>query len=132
MKKDIPQLKVTDLAIAIVPVENDPGIWESFLVNTKDQAVTNVLINSRGYGELNGDKKETTLLRYFFEEVGPNQAVLIEPIQEELFDLTNEFWISFSFEGHMYDKKYIFVRGSIDSEYFIEIPFLNRRGVMIR
>jgi len=32
----------------------------------------------------------------------------------------------------MYDKKYVFVKGSIDEMHFTTIPFLDRKGVMIK
>jgi hypothetical protein len=32
----------------------------------------------------------------------------------------------------MYDKKYVFVKGSISEENFTDIPFIDRKGVMIR
>ena len=58
--------------------------------------------------------------------------VKIEPIQVKLFGLTNEYWVSFTHDEYMYDKKYIFVNGSIVEENFTRIPFINRQGVMIR
>jgi hypothetical protein len=60
------------------------------------------------------------------------RCILIEPIQTKLFDLTNEYWISFVQNDYMYDKKYVFVRGSISEENFTTIPFINRKGVMIK
>ncbi|MFM9946989.1 MAG: hypothetical protein ACKV1O_03550, partial [Saprospiraceae bacterium] len=90
------------------------------------------LINSKGYGEIEGEKVRTTVLRHFFEEIGPLSFVPVEPIQSRLFNLTNEYWISFVFDGYMYDKKYIFVEGSISESNFTSIPFINRKGVMIR
>ncbi|MBR9920862.1 MAG: hypothetical protein GYB31_08480 [Bacteroidetes bacterium] len=132
MKKDIPQPKVEELAIAIAPREGEPGIWDSYVINMKENPIQNVLVNSKGYGKLDGVEKETTVLRHFFEEIGPEKSVLIEPMHESILDLTNEFWISFTYDGHMYDKKYVFVKGSIDVEYFTPLPFLETKGVMIR
>lgn len=131
MKKDIIQRKVEDLAIAIVPGDDDE-LWDVYILNLKEEAIQNVLVNSRGYGELNGERIETSVLRHFFESIGPLQIHKIEPIQARLFDLTNEYWVSFRFEDYMYDKKYVFVKGSISEINFTLIPFLNKRGVMIR
>ncbi len=136
MKKDIPQYKVADLAIAITPrIDNgikDDDLWDVFVINMKDAPIENVLVNSKGYGELEGEPMRTTILRHFFNEIGPQTAMLLEPIQTKLFDIANEFWISFSFGGYMYDKKYVFVRGSITEDNFTAIPFLEKRGVMIK
>ena len=131
MKKDIPQHKVQDLAIAIVPGE-DKELWDVYILNLKDEAIQGVLINSKGYGEKDGVEIKTSILRHFFEEIGPLQIEKIEPIQTKVFDLTNEYWVSFRYKDYMYDKKYVFVKGSISDINFTPIPFLNKRGVMIR
>ena len=136
MMKDIPNHKVEDIAIAVAPrAEGDPDrevFWDSYLVNLKEEPISNVLVNSRGYGQVNGEKMKTTVLRHFFERVGPMEVVKIEPLQVKLFDLTNEYWISFSHDDYMYDKKYVFVKGSITEGNFTRIPFIDRKGVMIR
>ncbi|MCG8327921.1 MAG: hypothetical protein MI974_09570 [Chitinophagales bacterium] len=135
MKSDIKNLKVQDIAIAIVPrkdVNQDEALWDSYILNLKEEPITNVLINSRGYGEMDGEKVKTTILRHFFEEIGPLQVVKIEPIQTKLFNLTNEYWVSFVHQDYMYDKKYVFVTGSITEDNFTTIPFINMKGVMIR
>ena len=136
MIKDIPILKVEDLAIAVVPrlehEEDHEEFWDTWLLNLKDEPIRSVLVNSRGYGIINGEERRTTTLRYFWEEIGPLEAVKIEPVQKSVFDLANEYWVSFSFNDYLYDKKYVFVAGSLDEMNFTEIPFLNRKGVMIR
>ncbi len=131
MKKDIPKLKVEDLAIAIVPRIGEE-LWDTYILNLKEDPITDVFINSHGYGEIDGEDFKTTTLRHFFEAIGPLEIIKIEPIQTSLFQLTNEYWVSFRFEGYMYDKKYVFVKGSIDELNFTPIPFLNAKGVMIR
>jgi len=136
MRKDIPIQKVEDLAIAIVPredpVPDEEELWDCYLINLRDEPIQNVLVSSRGYGEINGESRQTTLLRHFFEEIGALQMVQIEPIQVKLFQITNEYWVSFSYQDYMYDKKYVFVKGSIHEDHFTRIPFLDRKGVMIR
>lgn len=136
MKKDIPILKVEDLAIAIVPrlehEEDHEDFWDTWLLNFKDEPIRSVLVNSNGYGVINGEQRRTTTLRYFWDEIGPLEAVKIEPVQKEVLGIANEYWVSFSFNDYLYDKKYVFVPGSLDVMNFTEIPFLNRKGVMIR
>ncbi len=131
MKKDIPNPKVEDLIVAVIPTE-DPNFYEVFLINLKDEPLTNILITSKGYGERDDQKVETTILRYFVENIPGLDYVKIELISAEVFDLTNEYWISFTWMGHMYDKKYFFVKGSIIEENFTPVPFIAKKGVMIR
>lgn len=136
MIKDIPILKVEDLAIAIVPrlehEEDHENFWDTWLLNFKDEPIRSVLVNSNGYGVIDGEHRRTTTLRYFWDEIGPLEAVRIEPVQKEVLGIANEYWVSFSFNDYLYDKKYVFVPGSLDVMNFTEIPFLNRKGVMIR
>ncbi len=136
MKKDIPILKVEDLAVAIVPrldhEEDHEEFWDTYLINLKKEPIFSVLVNSCGYGELDGEQRRTTTLRYFWESIGPMEAVKIEPVQKTVLALANEYWVSFSFQDYLYDKKYVFVPGSLEAIHFTEIPLLNRKGVMIR
>ena len=136
MKKDIPILKVEDLAIAIVPrlehEEDHEEFWDAYLLNLKDEPIHSVLINSRGYGLIDGEQRQTTTLRYFWEKIGPLEVVKVEPVQKDVLVLASEYWVSFSYNDYLYAKKYVFVPGSLDAMHFTEIPFLNRKGVMIR
>ena len=137
MKKDIPELKVEDLAIAIAPRDEKTPIlkedlWDTYIINLKEEPIQNVMVVSKGYGIINGEQIKTTALRHFFEEIAPLDILKIEPILTKLFEITNEYWVSFSYGGQLYDKKYIFVVGSSEKINFTPIPFLNKRGVMIR
>ena len=68
MKKDIPKLKVEDLAIAIVPREEvianpEEDLWDTYIINLKDEKIKSVLIASQGYGEMEGEEAEETTIR---------------------------------------------------------------------
>ncbi len=136
MKKDIEIRKVEDLIIAIVPRQPDEDgygdFWDSYIINLKDETIGSVLINSTGYGEVDGEKRRTAVFRHFWEKLGPLQLEKIEPIHTSLFNLAHEFWVSFTFVNYLYDKRYVFVPGSLEESNFTEIPFLGRPGVMIR
>jgi hypothetical protein len=134
MKKDIMMKKVNDVALIVAPRLDgqEEELWDSYLLNLKDEPITNVLVSSRGYGEIDGEKMRTTTLRHFFEDIPAKSLVQIEPIQRKLFGINNEYWISFTYNGYMFDKKYVFVADSISEENFTRIPVLNREGVMIR
>jgi hypothetical protein len=136
MKKDIEVRKVENLIIAIAPRTPDEegyeDFWDAYLINLEEEPIKSVMVVSKGYGEINGDMRTTATLRHFWPEVGPMDAIKIEPIQSEVFELAQEFWVSFSYEDYLYDKKYVFVPGSIDTNHFTDVPFIDRRGVMIR
>ncbi len=134
MKKDIEYLKVTEVALAVVPEINEDGTttFQTYLINLKDQSINNVLIRSKGSGIVDDQKVQTSVLRHLFEEVGPKQGVKIELVPDELLNLSNEYWVSFWYENYLYDKKYTFVPGSIIEQNYTQIPVINKPGVMIK
>ena len=136
MKKDIPIRKVTEIAIAIAPRQNYEDdhdmFWDVFILNQKPEEIENVLINSKGYGEREGEEIRTSQFRFYYEKIDGKVAIPVEQIKTDLLDLTAEYWVSFNYDGYMFDKKYIFVPGSLSKINFTEIPFIGKKGVMIR
>lgn len=135
MIKDIERPEVTDIAVAIVKEFDDEfqeENWNVYLLNLKPIAITGILVTSRGYGNIQDEKRESSTLRQFFEEIPARTYVKIEPIMEELFVLNNEFWVSFYIDKIIYDKKFIFLAESICEKNFTSIPLLNKPGVMIK
>jgi hypothetical protein len=132
MLKDIDFKKVTDLAIAIVPENTgDSIIWNTFLINTGELTIQSVLVNAKGYGEIEDKTIKTTQLRYFFEEIAPKSYVKVEEILEELCALNNEYWVSFSKNNYLFDKKYVFVPETITLKNLVKVPVINKEGVLI-
>jgi hypothetical protein len=134
MKKDITPPEVEDIAVAVIREQNEfhETVWTVYLLNLKKEKIEGVLVSSQGYGRYNGDEVKTSTLRHFLDEVGPKTFKKIEPIVENLFGLNNEYWVSFYLKNVMYDKKYIFLPETIKEENFIPIPYINKKGVMIR
>jgi hypothetical protein len=133
LKKDLPDNNVKDIAIAVaLERENiETKIWYVYLINLKNVAIENVLITSKGYGEKNGEQVKTSVLRHMIPVVESKGFKLVEPIDEETFGLTNEYWLSYYIDGNIYDKKFIFLPESIIDSNFIKLPVLNKPGVMI-
>jgi hypothetical protein len=134
MIKDIPKLLVEDVAIAVVKEENELAetIWNTYLINLKKEKLDAVLVTSTGYGFLNEEKVNTSTLRHFLDTVEASSFVKIEPIIEDVFGINNEYWVSFYHNKNLYDKKYIFLAETILEENLINIPLLNKKGVMIK
>ena len=122
-----------DIAVAIVPenIEDQNG-WMVYLVNLKNNSLENVIVSSKGYGEIDNKNIQTSTLRHFMEKVEPHTYSKIEPIMEDVFGLANEYWVSFYINKTIYDKKFVFLPESIQETNFITIPFLNKKGVMIK
>ncbi len=134
MKKDIQSPRVENIAVAAVPEEGDlPGseIWYIYLVNLKEEALSNVLISSRGYGQIQDESVKTSELRHFLEELPGHSYAKIEPIMQELFALSNQYWVSFYIGKDLYDKKYIFLAETIQHTNLTEIPLMGKKGVLL-
>lgn len=125
--------RAEDIAVAVVPepVEDQNG-WMVYLVNLKNAAIENVLVSSKGYGEIDNRNLRTSELRHYIEKLDAHQFSKIEPIIEDVFGLANEYWVSFYENKTIYDKKFVFLPESINENNFVTIPFLNKKGVMIR
>lgn len=134
MKADLPENIVEDVAIAIALMGETPEVksWNVYVVNFKDEAITNVLITSKGYGEKDGRQVKTSLLRHFIGDLVSKSYAGVEAIDPAVFGLTNEYWLSYYLNGNIYDKKFIFLPESIIDSNLIRIPILNKPGVMIK
>ncbi len=133
MIKDIQFKKVEDIAVAVAPRADESGeVWVVYLVNMKDNAISGVLVNSKGYGTHEGKQVKTSSLRQFFDKIEGRDFVQLEILPEQLIGLSNQFWVSFWQDGILYDKQYVFVTESIVKGNLVDIPVLNKRGVMIR
>jgi hypothetical protein len=121
------------VSIAIVPdgVENDRE-WNVYVVNTKNEEIRNVMITSNGYGEINNKKMQTSTLRWYFEKMAASSFAMVEPIMEEVFGLSNEYWVSYFANNVLYDKKFIFLPESIQEGNLVTIPVIQKKGILIK
>ncbi len=133
MKKDLPQNLVEDISIAVVLESETPEskVWNVYLINLKDTIIETVLITSKGYGLNNGEKVKTSTLRHIIEKVEAKSFAKVEAIDEEVFGLNNEYWVSYYIGKEIFDKKFIFLPESILESNFIKVPLVNKPGVMI-
>ncbi len=128
MKKDIPFHPVTGVKLAIA--REDDHSWGVYIINQNLISLHTLLITSKGYGEMKGEKRNTSVLRHLIEELEENSYARIEPIDPALFRLTNEFWVSYYIMDQVFDKKFIFVEGSMGDENIGYIPELDLYGVL--
>ncbi len=132
MIKDITFPEVEDIAIAIVQDIEGLDEYDVYLINLKSADIKNVMIVSTGYGLVNDQQIKTSTLRHFFDEVKQHDFIKIEPIQKEVFGLSNEYWLSFSLNNQLYDKQFIFLPETILESNFVTIPVVGKRGVLIK
>lgn len=130
MKKDIDFSPVTGVELVIAKNEaSEATNWDVYLINKNLIELETVMVTSKGYGEIDGVAKETSVLRHLIQKLEEQSFAKIEPIQSELFSLTNEYWVSYFILDQVFDKKFIFVPDSIRSENMQYIPELEMMGV---
>ncbi len=136
MREELLGPKVEGVAFAVVQQLNEENekVYNVFLLNLREDIMEGIIVTSRGYGEnvATGETTRTSVLRHSLEVLLPNEVAKIEPIIEEVFGLSNEFWVSFWVDGVLYDKKFVFLAESISEENMKMIPLIGEIGVMIK
>lgn len=132
MKNDIeiPQVKNVTIAITKTPSEEGEAIWKVHLINNNNLALENTLVTSKGYGEKEGEKQKTSVLRHFLETVPAHHTAAIETIDPAVFHLNNEYWVSYYIEGKIHDKRFTFLPDSIQEDNLTYIKELDAHGIL--
>jgi hypothetical protein len=136
MREELLGPKVEGVAVAVVQEigEEQNIMYNTYLINLRQDIMEGIIITSTGYGEnvMTGEKIKTSTLRHCLELLLPNEAARIEPIMEEVFGLTNEYWVSFWVNDVMYDKKFLFLPETIQEKNMKLITQLGAKGVIIK
>ena len=135
MREELMGPKVENVRVVVVPEKNPEGGIQHYvyLLNLREDIMEGIIITSKGYGTNveTGESVKTSTLRHSLEVLLPDEAAKIEPIMEEVFGLTNEYWVSFWADDVMYDKKFIFLPETINEKNYTIIPKLGAKGVMV-
>lgn len=133
MRKDIHIPKVEDVSMAVVKeTGGENSEWGVYLINQKAVDIDNIIIASKGYGVINEQEVKTSTLRHFFELLKGGESLKVEKIMPDVFGLNNEYMLTFYIEKMIYDRKYIFVPDSIVEENLIQIPLIDKPGILIK
>lgn len=130
MKSDLNIPKVSGVEIVAAPQTESKELWDIYLINRNDAPLKNVLIASKGYGMLDGQEQKTSTLRHMIESLDANSIAKIEPIQQQVFHLTNEYWVSYYIGTRIFDKKFIFLPDSIQEANISKIEGFDLIGVL--
>ena len=137
MRKDIQVPKVENIAVAVVQELNEEktvNIYNVYFINLTESVVENVLVTSKGYGEnkSTGEQIKTSILRHNIGVLRPDSFTKIEPIIEDVFTINNEYWVSFFIDEKMFDKKFIFLADTIQESDFVDVPVINKKGIILK
>lgn len=134
MLKDIETNSCKDIAIAVIHEinpETSAMVWNVYLINYSKHILENVIVSSNGWGMINGEEKQTSKIRHFLHTIEPMSYAKIEPIQEDVFALNNQYWFSAFIDGKMVDHKFIFNAGEINESAVEMVSLIQRKGVVI-
>ena len=133
MLKDIEQIELPTIAIAAIqePNEQEELVWNVYFINYSAVELSGVLVSSKGWGMIDNEEKETSVLRHFLDKVEAMSYVKVEAIQEDVFVLYNQYWMSAYANNQMIDYKFIFVPNSISAENAELVSLVNQKGVVL-
>jgi hypothetical protein len=133
VRKDIHIPKVEGVSMAVVrETDGNEAEWGVYLINSKKVGLKNIIVASKGYGFLNDVEVKTSTLRHFFDELSASSFLKVEKIMPDVFGLNNEYMLTFYINGVIHDRKYIFVPDSVVEDNLIQIPLIDRPGILIR
>jgi hypothetical protein len=127
---EIPEVKNVTVAVARKKSIGESDEWKVYLLNNNSFPIENTLVSSKGYGEKNGERQNTSVLRHFLETVPAHSVALVEPIDPAVFHLNNEYWVSYYIGRKLFDKRFVFVPETICEENVTFIKELNMEGVL--
>ncbi len=135
MKSDINIPEVENVFFAAVKEWSDDfmeNIWNVYLVNDSDFDLDSVMVVSKAFGTLDGEMKKTSLLRHAFVQIPAVSVVKIEMVENSVLQLNNEFMVTYFIGNTLYDKKFTFIKDSINEKNMEEVPILFVDGVIVR
>ena len=129
MKKDIQIPEVSGVDIAIV-FEYDPlyktDDWNVYIINQKEIDLEMVVIVLKGFN----DNNITSVLRKKIDRLAANSYAKVEFIQPELFQLNNQYQVTFFWENTLFEKTFLFPKNTIKEGALRMLPLLNKRGIL--
>jgi hypothetical protein len=132
MIKDIVTPDVKNVTLAVAREKNilHQDEWKVYLINNNSFPIENTLVASTGYGEKDGETQRTSTLRHFLQTVPANGFTVIEPLDEKVLHLNNEYWVSYYVGNQIYDKRFVFVPDTICEANLTFIKEIEMEGVL--
>ena len=131
MKKDIEIPIAKDVYIALVYEWNDEFLskdWNAYIINNRKTPIEMALIVSKGYDE----KLKTSTMRHAIGVVAAKSFEKVELVQEEVLRLNNEFFVTYYSDKKLYEKKFLFEKGSVNEQNLTHVPLIEKDGIFAK
>lgn len=102
--------------------------WNAYLINDKNVPLEMVLIVARGYDE----KDTTSTMRHTIKVLPAKSFAKIEFMEDTVLRLNNEFLVTYFEENTMFEKKFLFPKNSIKVSAVMDVPVLNKKGILAK
>lgn len=131
MKKDIEIPIAKDVYIALVYEWNDEFLskdWNAYIINNRKTPIDMALIVSKGYDE----KVKTSTMRHAIGVLAAKSFEKVELVQEEVLRLNNEFFVTYYADNKLYEKKFLFEKGSVNEQNLTHVPLIEKDGIFAK
>lgn len=134
MKKDIniPDVQGVYIAAVLELNEKKEESWIVYLINDLDVMIEGVMITSKGHEDVEGKVLRTASMRHRIGNVPFKTAVKVELIDAQVFEIFNEYWVSFFQKGKVMEKKFTFGPYTIDKEFLETLPVMGQKGIIVK
>ncbi|MGS4346007.1 hypothetical protein ACKUSY_10545 [Myroides odoratus] len=132
MKKDIEIPQVTAVEIAVVKEYNEDFLqdaWYAYLFNNSSTAIEAILIVSKAEGEVDGEKKTSSVFRHAFPLLAAGESIKVELLDEAIFALDNTFMLTYFQGAKLYDKNFVFPAHSINEAALNKLEYADKNGI---
>ena len=128
MKKDIEIPIAKDVYVAIIHEWNEEFLskdWNAYIINNRTSQIDMVLVVTKGS---DGDRKTSTM-RHGIGIVKAKSFEKIEPLQEDVLTLNNEFFVTYYADDKLYEKRFVATKNSVTENALQQIPIIEKEGV---
>lgn len=134
MKKDIdiPEVQGVYIAAVLELNENQEESWMVYLINDLDMMIEGVMITSKGHEDMESKVLRTASMRHRIGNTPFKTAVKVELIDPQVFEIFNEYWVTFFQDGKVMEKKFTFGPYTIDKEFLEDLPVMGQKGIIVK
>jgi hypothetical protein len=87
-----------------------------------------VFVVSKGY---DADIKTATM-RHRMEALEAKSYQKLEFVQEEVLNLTNEFFLTYYLSGKLFEKRFLFEKNTVIEQNLVTVPLIEKEGVLVK
>jgi hypothetical protein len=131
LKKDIEIPIAKDVYIVLVYEWNEEFLskdWNAYIINNRKTPIEMALIVSKGYYE----QIKTSTMRHAIGVVAAKSFEKVELLQEDVLRLNNEFFVTYYADNKLYEKKFLFEKGSVNERHLTHIPLIEKDGIFAK